>query len=1374
MAEITKIEKLNGRNYQSWKYNVKLVLMERGLWGFTQEGKEQPPEETATDTVKRSFQLRSDKAYSLIALSVEKHLQIHISSTTEPLKAWQNLQKQFEFVSITQIVRLNRKFYAASMQEGADLMKHLTHMTSLAEQLRELKEDISPKKFATVVLGSLPDSYDNFLTSLNARDAQELEWDNIKGLLIEEYMKRKEKNDSNKVDNAMYTKRPATSSRGRGRRTDHQHGSRKWQQNYTPAWGNQPESPGPRGDREKDGIVCFKCKQAGHIVRNCPLNNNRNYKGEQSHLVEEGKHIALISTMEPNDKWFIDSAATKHMTHNKNLLMDYIEYDTPTEIYLGDNTVIHAEGEGMVKLFTGGDTGCYLDLHKVLYVPKLAKNLLSVPIMASMEAEVHFDKEKCIVSKDGKNFVIGKLVNGTLYTVNAIEFAQPSTANEETAEIWHQRLGHLNHNYVDQMKKKDMVTGMNCNLNSNSKRECEGCTLGKMNRNPFPKKSQGRATKPYEVIHSDVCGPMQIDSKGGSKYMVTFIDDYSRYVTVYFIKNKSEVLTKFKEYVTYVENQGGNQGNVKLLRTDNGGEYTSNDFVKYCAEKGISHQFTNPYCPEQNGVAERLNRTIMEATRSMIYQAGVPLDFWAEACNTAIYLHNRSPTIAVKDKTPYECLFGTKPDISHLRVFGCMCYVHVPDSRRRKLDQKANRAIFVGYPRGTKGYKLYDLEKKRFVISRDVTFFEKNFHQFESKLDSAKQLDDLIISDDDEEVERLPAPDREVNDHGINHNVPEIPDEEMNERVEENGERENQQQVPENENVERVGENDRVPNVRTYEDLFMENVRNLGPVRQRRVPSRFRDVASPAMESLTSEIDEPRGVQDALNSEHANEWKDAMISEYSSLMENETWELVPPPEGQNVVGSRWVMKVKRNEDGSVDRYKARLVAQGYSQTKGTDYDEVFSPVARHTSLRTLLALANAHNLEVHQMDVKTAFLNGEIDCDIYMSQPEGFIDPNKPEHVCKLKKSLYGLKQSARCWNDTLDRYLMSTGYRKSDADSCLYVKSIKKDDGRISFVILGVYVDDIVPVSNDTEMLNNEKESLCRRFDMDDRGEVHYLLGMLIKRDRAAKTLSISQRSYTEKILKRFGMEASKPVGTPLEPGKKFQKFTEDDERFDTQTYQQAIGCLTYLSVISRPDIAAAVGTLSQYMSEPSKEHWMGVKRILRYLKKTLNFGLKYSAGKMELIGYSDSDWAGDIDTRRSTSGYVFQVGNGTISWSSRKQATVAKSSTEAEYVALSMAAQEAIWLNRLMSDLGQNMDDPIVIFEDNQGAIELAKNPKYHNRTKHIDICHHFIRERVMSNEIKVMYCNTKCMIADIMTKALPKPSFEKLRSLLGVFVV
>ena len=383
-------------------------------------------------------------------------------------------------------------------------------------------------------------------------------------------------------------------------------------------------------------------------------------------------------------------------------------------------------------------------------------------------------------------------------------------------------------------------------------------------------------------------------------------------------------------------------------------------------------------------------------------------------------------------------------------------------------------------------------------------------------------------------------------------------------------------------------------------------------------------------------MEEPRTVHETLNSEQSSQWREAMESEYSSLLKNDTWDLVPPPEGKNIVGSQWVLKVKHDENGSVNRFKARLVAQGYSQVKGVDYDEVFSPVARNTSVRSLLALANAHDLEIHQMDVKTAFLNGSLDCEIYMSQPEGFVDPGRPNHVYKLKKSIYGLKQSARCWNTTLDEYLKSVGYHKSNADGYIYVKSVKEANDRISFVILGVYVDDTIPVLNNPALLKAEKAALCERFEMVDLGEIHYLLGMSIKRDRECRTLTISQSNYVEKVLRKFGMENCKPVSTPLEPGRKFQQLSQDDEPFDVQTYQQAIGCLNYISKVTRPDIAAAVGVLSQYMSRPSKDHWIGVKRVLRYLKGTLMYGLKFSAHEEEpeLLGYSDADWEGDVDT--------------------------------------------------------------------------------------------------------------------------------------------
>ena len=313
--------------------------------------------------------------------------------------------------------------------------------------------------------------------------------------------------------------------------------------------------------------------------------------------------------------------------------------------------------------------------------------------------------------------------------------------------------------------------------------------------------------------------------------------------------------------------------------------------------------------------------------------------------------------------------------------------------------------------------------------------------------------------------------------------------------------------------------------------------------------------------------------------------------------------------------------------------------------------------------------------------------------------------------------------------------------------------------------------------MSNDINMLNAEKELLCKNFEMTDQGEIHFVLGMTINRDRETQTLYINQHKYLESMLERFGMTNCKHIATPLEAT--YHQLTDEEEAFDKNLYQQAIGCLTYISTATRPDISAAVGVLSSYMSNPSKEHWNGVKRLLRYIKGTINYGLKFKANESdglnengdELYGYSDANWAGDVDSRRSTSGYVFKVANCTVSWSSKKQASVTKSTTEAEYVALSQATQEAIWMRKLLSDIGCKSEEPTTMYEDNQGAIEISKNAKFHNRAKHIDVRFHFIREKVSTNEVKVVYLSTEDMLADIMTKGLTKKRFQRLRSMLNV---
>ena len=442
-----------------------------------------------------------------------------------------------------------------------------------------------------------------------------------------------------------------------------------------------------------------------------------------------------------------------------------------------------------------------------------------------------------------------------------------------------------------------------------------------------------------------------------------------------------------------------------------------------------------------------------------------------------------------------------------------------------------------------------------------------------------------------------------------------------------------------------------------------------------------------------------------------------MFEEISSLNSHHTWDLVDLPDGRNLVGCKWVYKTKYKANGQIDRFKARLVAQGYSQEAGVDYDEVFAPVARYKSIRSVLAIANQLNLEVHQMDVKSAFLNGELEDEIFMKQPNGFVDKRYPAKVCKLNKSLYGLKQSARCWNLMIDEYLKSLNYIQNKADPCIYYRTEVVDRKEV-IMIVAVYVDDTIICSNNINMLNAEKERLSSRFEMDDRGELHFILGMEVNRDRNKRILTIDQKLYLKNVLKRFGMEDCKPVSTPIEPGTKFRKLTADEEVIDESLYQAAVGSLNYAAIATRPDLSVAVGKLSQFMKNPGKEHWIGIKRVFRYIQGTLNYGLKFSySDSFKLYGYSDADLAGCVDTRKSTSGHVFRIGDSTISWRSKKQPIVALSSTEAEYVALCAAAQETIWLRNLLKDINILQPGATTLYEDNQGAIaeELSSYEAY-----------------------------------------------------------
>jgi hypothetical protein len=502
---------------------------------------------------------------------------------------------------------------------------------------------------------------------------------------------------------------------------------------------------------------------------------------------------------------------------------------------------------------------------------------------------------------------------------------------------------------------------------------------------------------------------------------------------------------------------------------------------------------------------------------------------------------------------------------------------------------------------------------------------------------------------------------------------------------------------------------------------------------------------------------DPRSVSEARSRSDWPEWQQAMEREIETLECAGTWETVPRPEGKNVVGSKWVFRLKRKADGSIDKYKARLVARGFTQIYGVDYFDTFSPVAKLASIRTILALAARHDWDVDTFDFNSAYLNGELgeEEEIYMQEPPGFEESTGS--VKWLRKSLYGLKQAGRRWYDTLTRALNDLGLCVTQADPGVFRAQVEDD-----VLILAVHVDDCVITSSSSKLMRRYKQTLNARYALTDLGPIHWLLGIRVTRNRAARTISLSQSTYIESIVTRYGLADAKPQNSPMTPNALYSKNDcPADEttaaRMKKIPYREAIGSLMYAAVATRPDIAFAVSTLSQFLDNPGELHWDAVKRVLRYLSGTKHHELSFGSERQDLHGYTDADGASQPH-RHAISGYAFFIDGGAVSWRSRKQEIVTLSTAEAEYVAATHAAKEAAWLRRLKGELLTPISSPTIIYCDNQAALKLATDDNYRARTKHIDIRYHFIRQVVSAGEIVVVYCPTDDMTADVLTKALP----------------
>lgn len=1279
------IEKLEGgSNWLTWKFQIRQILEANELFDVVDGTVERPINGSPDYAAKIVTWKKQDaKARRAISTACQRQPLLQIMNCETADSMWTTLRGTYEQASKSNIVFLQQKYYSFAKESGDDIATFLSKLSEIVQQLKDQNENISDSMVMTKILMSLPAEYNHFHSAWESTIAENQTMPNLRARLMAEELRLKSQGQIECVE-ALAAKRNFA-----------------WKNDSKK--GDLSERNFKKSSKPKQKGKCFLCGGEGHWKRDCSQKKKESNKKEFNTAMSSDAFVCSMSSGDKN-AWILDSGASDHMCHRREWFKNFTM--ASSSITIGNGSKIMAEGKGDIDILAfNGNEWISKHIANVLYVPGIHMNLFSSGKVMDRGHQLRSNNMRCEIMKNGHIVAVGvrrERLFQMLFKVIEPTEVDMAVANMAIKKVsirtWHERLGHQHVAHVKKFLRNSEIDFVDEEFT------CEACVYGKHHRRSFKLREEKSKTC-AEIIHADVCGPMQENSIGGSRYFLQLKDDYSHFRFVYFLKKKSEVAAKVKNAVMHMQRQSGHK--VNIFRSDNGTEFVNAELKTFFGEMGIQHQRTVPYTPEQNGCAERENRTIVESARTMIHSKQMDYKFWAEAVNMAVHVLNRSGTSTVPLKSPYELWHGKKAKLDYLQIFGSEVFVHIPKEKRQKLDPKAVKCVFVGYDNDSKGYRVWNPEANKIQVARDVIFLlEKSITMLD--FDNTEQTTEL-----DENVNAV-TPNQSI-DHGA------------------------------------ICDIDR-------SNIIENKLRD----RNKIVPIQKLTYLATVNQAMLLINEEPRTYKEAIESSDHQHWEQAMDEEYDSLIQNRTWNLVKPSNDQKVIDNRWVFKLKKNPDGSIERYKARLVVRGFTQEYGIDYQETFSPVVKFTSIRAILAMAASKHMKLQQFDVKTAFLNGDLEEDVYMNQPIGYDDGSG--RVCKLSKSLYGLKQASRCWNKKFTSFIGKFNFITSKSDPCVFVRN--EDSG---IMILAIYVDDGLIMAEDTKAISSVIEHLRKEFEIKVL-DLKCFLGLEIDQ-QSDGSIHVHQQAYAQKILNRFGMANCNTVATPLDCGQNLGDFEADTE-FEFP-YREVVGSLMFLAVATRPDISFAVGNVSRHMEKPAMAHVNAVKRILKYVKATMDMGIRYEANvDLSLCGYSDADYAGDIETRRSTSGYVFLFGNGIISWGSERQKSVALSTTESEYMAAASAVKELVWLQRFLSELlPTNLNKPM-FYMDNQSAIRLVKNPEFHKRTKHIDVRYHFIREKYDEDIFDLRYVATNDQIADIMTKALPKNKHQHFRAMMSIF--
>lgn len=1312
----SKVVLHQAEDWEAWRMEVIALLKRKGCFAAIDNGGQDSTVE------------QRDKAFGYIVDLVSMELRPVIFNEENPAAIIQKLHDHLFVRSGSNRWATYHELLALQLHEGEPTDRLFTRIDILCERLAAQGESINDGLKSSIVLQALPSAYDTLAAQLDAREAtgERLSYEEVRAAarLYETKFKRRAMTEEKVLsanDNRRRSARPKDKCFKCGKPGHYAQACRS-AQTIT----------------QKD-IVCHGCGKTGHMQKNC-----------RSKRMAGVEHAWLIR--QPTS-FILDTGASSHIVNQRHWLANARDTSIPVQGLAGN---ARATAVGTLHDFPG----------QALLVPGASENLMSIRQLTNNGWTASFSKDSVTLTADDGRKIRCLHDTGNLFMIDETCYVvrMPKENGMVDMMLWHRRLGHVGETRLRQAcRGMPTTTTWPANLPP-----CDVCISAKMTRAPVKRSPTHQGADIQlargERIDVDLIGPMPA-SHSGYRYALQAIDRRTRMSWTGYLRSKNEAAAAMAKIL---DNELGRLNrHCARLHADRGGEFTGNDWKQLCQERRIRATYAATGTPEHNGLAERTHRTTVETARALLIDAGLDDVWWVEALKYATMLHNMLPTAGSPNgQAPHEAWTGDSPKLDQLRIFGAQVMYLAPGGR---FGKQAQEGIYLGPAPDTSGgaVRVYNFDTNRVVVTRDYKMREdmdctvpvsvSDIEDIYSDDGSDTDADSESCNHDPKEPEDnepgdIPFPDAHLGD---NWDVPATPHQGDKRDIDASA-------VTPPEQRERT--------VRDLKRLHFKAGAALGADQLPKTQGigtrqRVRHAQQRKEQALLAVWPEPHSYKEAISLPDADEWIASMRNEIEALHNQHVWDIVQREQGTRCVTSKWVFKIKTDENNVPVRHKSRLAARGFTQLPGIDFDAISAPVVSKEAVRTALALACHRGWHMEQFDVDTAYLYAPLDKTIFMEAPDGLLElwhDRLSDHdrqllkdgtgVLRLNKALYGLKQSGRCWYDTIRKFLHDDmQFTASKSEPCVFV-------GQEGEILL-LYVDDGIIIAPNEKRTSAITDKISQQFNIKRLGVPRHFLGWHIRQSDGH--LFISQHSYVEALRDTFGADSYKT--TPMVHG---AVLPDNGPAGNIREYREMIGSLLFAAIGTRPDIAVATSILSRHMAAPTKAHVRAVRNVISYAATTSQYGLQFQpSNQLEISVYCDASFAPDECNRRSRTGYVVLINGSPVSWRSTLQRQIAHSTAEAEYIAMSDAVREACYVRQLLQEMGHELGSKITVYEDNTTAKIMAEEIAT-KRSKYIDVRYHFVRDMVMNGTIQLKYCATTDMVADMLTKPLAKDTFARHR--------